>query len=233
MSFHFGVTASEPMLLGSPPSPQFVANQQHNRHLPAYLMGDSVSQHRTTVQHSSGSAVGASSPPKSSVQHSFGKSSTAATTMNVGSLSANRRQAPPTAGLWTTPGPPQPAQNGSNSFTAMPFGKAIHANDVAVMPCSSSTPGGPAQTSTPLQSHSLPIASTALFTEQLKGTPLSGGTLFSPAQVDPFFSQGTDLKHDDVLDGTWVTVFGYPQGVASSLLHYFAQCGHLERHVVG
>lgn len=31
----------------------------------------------------------------------------------------------------------------------------------------------------------------------------------SPAQVDPFYSQGESLSSDDHLDQTWVTVFGY------------------------
>ncbi|KAA8588402.1 hypothetical protein FQN60_001596 [Etheostoma spectabile] len=31
----------------------------------------------------------------------------------------------------------------------------------------------------------------------------------SPAQVDPFYSQGESLSSDDQLDQAWVTVFGY------------------------
>lgn len=31
----------------------------------------------------------------------------------------------------------------------------------------------------------------------------------SPAQVDPFYSQGESLSSDDYLDQTWITVFGY------------------------
>lgn len=31
----------------------------------------------------------------------------------------------------------------------------------------------------------------------------------SPAQVDPFYSQGESLSSEDQLDQTWVTVFGY------------------------
>lgn len=30
----------------------------------------------------------------------------------------------------------------------------------------------------------------------------------SPAQVDPFYSQGEALSSEDLLDQTWVTVFG-------------------------
>ncbi|KAG7254615.1 hypothetical protein CRUP_000484 [Coryphaenoides rupestris] len=37
-------------------------------------------------------------------------------------------------------------------------------------------------------------------------TPLLG--VLSPAQVDPFYSQGEALSSEDQLDQTWVTVFG-------------------------
>ncbi|MEQ2285842.1 hypothetical protein AMECASPLE_036107 [Ameca splendens] len=40
------------------------------------------------------------------------------------------------------------------------------------------------------------------------GTGIQQGC-FSPAQVDPFYSQGDSLSSDDQLDQTWVTVFGY------------------------
>lgn len=33
-------------------------------------------------------------------------------------------------------------------------------------------------------------------------------TTLSPAQVDPFFTQGDTLSSEDALDDTWVTVFG-------------------------
>ncbi len=33
-------------------------------------------------------------------------------------------------------------------------------------------------------------------------------TTLSPAQVDPFFTQGDALSSEDQLDDTWVTVFG-------------------------
>jgi len=53
----------------------------------------------------------------------------------------------------------------------------------------------------------------------------------SPAQADPFYTQG-DLKSDDQLDGTWVTVFGFPPGATSFILQQFAQYGTILKHVV-
>ncbi|KAK0060379.1 nucleoporin NUP53 [Biomphalaria pfeifferi] len=53
----------------------------------------------------------------------------------------------------------------------------------------------------------------------------------SPAQVDPFYTQ-EDLKSDDVLDETWVTVFGFPSGATSFILQQFSQYGTILKHVI-
>jgi len=53
----------------------------------------------------------------------------------------------------------------------------------------------------------------------------------SPAQADPFYTQG-DLKSDDHFDGTWVTVFGFPPGATSFILQQFSQYGTILKHVV-
>lgn len=53
----------------------------------------------------------------------------------------------------------------------------------------------------------------------------------SPAQSDPFYTQG-DLKADDVLDETWVTVFGFPPGATSFILQQFSQYGTILKHVI-
>uniref|UniRef100_A0AAY4EP63 Nucleoporin NUP53 n=1 Tax=Denticeps clupeoides TaxID=299321 RepID=A0AAY4EP63_9TELE len=54
----------------------------------------------------------------------------------------------------------------------------------------------------------------------------------SPAQVDPFFTQGDALSSDDHLDETWVTVFGFPPASASYILMQFAQYGNILKHVM-
>ncbi|MCI4378847.1 hypothetical protein PGIGA_G00220950 [Pangasianodon gigas] len=53
----------------------------------------------------------------------------------------------------------------------------------------------------------------------------------SPAQVDPFFTQGDALSSEDQLDETWVTVFGFPPASASYILLQFAQYGNILKHV--
>ncbi|XP_060944273.1 nucleoporin NUP35 [Limanda limanda] len=54
----------------------------------------------------------------------------------------------------------------------------------------------------------------------------------SPAQVDPFYSQGESLSSDDQLDQTWVTVFGFPPASASYILLQFAQYGNIIKHTM-
>ncbi|XP_053733963.1 nucleoporin NUP35 isoform X1 [Synchiropus splendidus] len=54
----------------------------------------------------------------------------------------------------------------------------------------------------------------------------------SPAQVDPFYSQGESLSADDQLDQTWVTVFGFPPASASYILLQFAQYGNILKHMM-
>ncbi|NP_001079756.1 nucleoporin 35kDa L homeolog [Xenopus laevis] len=57
-------------------------------------------------------------------------------------------------------------------------------------------------------------------------------TTLSPAQMDPFYTQGDALTSDDQLDDTWVTVFGFPQASASYILLQFAQYGNIIKHVM-
>uniref|UniRef100_A0A3Q3VUH2 Nucleoporin NUP53 n=1 Tax=Mola mola TaxID=94237 RepID=A0A3Q3VUH2_MOLML len=54
----------------------------------------------------------------------------------------------------------------------------------------------------------------------------------SPAQADPFYSQGESLSSDDQLDQTWVTVFGFPPASASYILLQFAQYGNILKHMM-
>ncbi|XP_056435658.1 nucleoporin NUP35 isoform X1 [Gadus chalcogrammus] len=61
--------------------------------------------------------------------------------------------------------------------------------------------------------------------------PGSVGVL-SPAQVDPFYSQGEALSSEDQLDQTWVTVFGFPPASASYILLQFSQYGNILHHTM-
>ncbi|CAF0718649.1 unnamed protein product [Brachionus calyciflorus] len=52
----------------------------------------------------------------------------------------------------------------------------------------------------------------------------------SPTQVDPFYTYGEQIKPDDKLDDTWITVFGFPQSATSYVLQEFSNYGQILRH---
>lgn len=86
---------------------------------------------------------------------------------------------------------------------------------------------------TPLNTHrqSFPVVHTPL-SARGASTPGVQQLCMSPAQVDPFYSQGESLSSDDQLDQTWVTVFGFPPASASYILLQFAQYGNILRHTM-
>ncbi|KAF0026966.1 hypothetical protein F2P81_021703 [Scophthalmus maximus] len=65
---------------------------------------------------------------------------------------------------------------------------------------------------------------------ELQGVQQQQQVCLSPAQVDPFYSQGETLSSDDQLDQTWITVFGFPPASASYILLQFAQYGNILKH---
>ena len=60
---------------------------------------------------------------------------------------------------------------------------------------------------------------------------LPANSLLSPAQVDPFYTQGEELTPEDTLDQCWVTVFGFPPNSVSFILDQFSQYGTILHHV--
>ncbi|XP_068602492.1 nucleoporin NUP35 [Brachionichthys hirsutus] len=88
---------------------------------------------------------------------------------------------------------------------------------------------------TPLNSHGqcFPVTQSPL-SALGASTPGTGvqPLCLSPAQVDPFYSQGDSLSSDDQLDQTWVTVFGFPPASASYILLQFAQYGNILKHTM-
>ncbi|XP_065918651.1 nucleoporin NUP35-like [Dysidea avara] len=55
----------------------------------------------------------------------------------------------------------------------------------------------------------------------------------SPAQIDPFYTQGEDLlTGNDLYQQCWVTVYGFPPASASFILEQFAQYGTILKHVI-
>ncbi|XP_035460336.1 nucleoporin NUP35 isoform X3 [Scophthalmus maximus] len=91
---------------------------------------------------------------------------------------------------------------------------------------------------TPLSAHrqSFPVMQSPLSARQAStpGTSVQQQqqVCLSPAQVDPFYSQGETLSSDDQLDQTWITVFGFPPASASYILLQFAQYGNILKHTM-
>ncbi|XP_069622431.1 nucleoporin NUP35-like isoform X2 [Ranitomeya imitator] len=62
-------------------------------------------------------------------------------------------------------------------------------------------------------------------------TMIQSRKALSPAQLDPFHTQGDALTSNNHLDDTWVTVYGFPQASSSYILLQFAQYGNIIKHV--
>ncbi|XP_065051251.1 nucleoporin NUP35-like [Rhopilema esculentum] len=60
-------------------------------------------------------------------------------------------------------------------------------------------------------------------------SPRIDGVIQSPAQVDPFYTQGERLTTNDMLDERWVTVFGFPFSMVGYILEQFSQYGLIEK----
>jgi nuclear pore complex protein Nup53 len=64
----------------------------------------------------------------------------------------------------------------------------------------------------------------------VEGDGMSQVSPTSPAQLDPFYSQGETLGSGDNAHECWVTVFGFPAAAASYVLEQFSQYGTILRH---
>ncbi|XP_025704787.1 nucleoporin NUP35 isoform X3 [Callorhinus ursinus] len=192
---------SEPMMLGSPTSPKPGVNAQF---LPGFLMGDLPAPVTPQPRSISGPSVG-----------------------------IMEMRSPLLAGG----SPPQPVVPAHKDKSGAPPVRSIY-DDIS----------SPGLGSTPLTSRRQPNIS--VMQSPLVGvmtttpTPGTGQSMFSPAnigqprkttlspaQLDPFYTQGDSLTSEDHLDDTWVTVFGFPQASASYILLQFAQYGNILKHV--
>ncbi|NWQ61256.1 NUP35 protein, partial [Neopipo cinnamomea] len=200
--FYILFSGAEPMTLGSPTSPKQGAGAQF---LPGFLMGDLPAP--VTPQ------------PRALCGPSVGVMETRSPLLAGGS-------------------PPQPVVPTHKDKGGAPPVRSIY--DELSSPGLGSTPltsGRPANFSL-TQSPSVGILpstpgtgrSSSMFSPASIGQPRK--TTLSPAQLDPFYTQGDSLTSEDQLDDTWVTVFGFPQASASYILLQFAQYGNILKHVM-
>ncbi|KAF5910659.1 hypothetical protein HPG69_004748 [Diceros bicornis minor] len=240
------IPGSEPMMLGSPTSPKPGVNAQF---LPGFLMGDLPAPVTPQPRSISGPSVGVmemrspllagGSPPQPVVPAHKDKSGAPPVRSIYDDISSpglgstpltSRKQSPLVGVMTTTPG------TGCLSYL-----KSMHDNILIVVKGKS----------TGLKILFLLLENLGYMTKweiwikefqklfnhgQSMFSPASIGqprkTTLSPAQLDPFYTQGDSLTSEDHLDDTWVTVFGFPQASASYILLQFAQYGNILKHVM-
>ncbi|XP_052802340.1 nucleoporin NUP35-like [Mya arenaria] len=211
-----GHHGSEPMAMGTPTSPVSPGSGHTSQYLPSYLLGDSMSHSPVSSRLWSG---GSGSPPRSSHRPSSltsqSSSHHATPRLDTSIRGKEKAGAPPIRSLLQTT---SPAQSGS----ASPF----------------STPSQYSSRNAGLSTPAPPTTGlSANLHETIYHTPDQGGlgvsrVFMSPAQIDPFYTQGESLTTDDFLDETWITVFGFPPPAASYVLQQFSQYGNILKHVI-
>ncbi|XP_053327092.1 nucleoporin NUP35 isoform X2 [Spea bombifrons] len=123
--------------------------------------------------------------------------------------------------------PPQPVVPTHKDKSGAPPVRSIY--DEIPSPCLGSTPLT-TRKPTPLSGAMPSTPGTASSVFSPSAMAHSRKATFSPAQLDPFYTQGEALTSDDQLDDTWVTVFGFPQASAPYILVQFALYGNIIKH---
>lgn len=133
---------------------------------------------------------------------------------------------PPVEGLYDKPAPVS-----VKSSTPLYMGRSPERRQLNFSQIRSSSRPGTAAAVTPSMGtlHNTPIASMAPDTMVPMSTQR---TPPSPAQMDPFYTQGENLTSDDRYDEHCVTVFGFPKEASAFILEQFSQYGTVLRHVI-
>ncbi|XP_005110349.1 nucleoporin NUP35 [Aplysia californica] len=201
------------MMSLSPSSPGQHAPSHSSPFLPGYLLGDHPSHHHAVSSPRLWSSGSSQSPgPKSSAVH-FTPSGPGLVRRD----STRKVGGPPVKSLYSS----------SAADTSVQGGFAVHGHSQSSPALRNLSVSSPAPPTTGL--FQMPGGSRGDTSVSGLGVPQT--MPLSPAQADPFYTQG-DLKSDDQLDETWVTVFGFPPGATSFILQQFSQYGTVLKHVV-
>ncbi|KAK2154866.1 hypothetical protein LSH36_255g01006 [Paralvinella palmiformis] len=219
----------EPMSLGSPQSPLSSGGHTQNQYLPAFLMGEPTPAltSPTSTRIWQGSTT---SPPQMISHHrsswgspssSLNQSQTSARTMfaqspRVEPRASGRKEkagAPPVQGLF------------ESMHTATPSSGRKMMLDVSQSSSFRQTPNVYNTITPGLHTPGGANTSVSQYGQPPKTPP-------SPAQRDPFYTQGDNLKAQDDLDETWITVFGFPPAATSYILQQFSQYGSIVKRVI-
>ncbi|XP_067654547.1 nucleoporin NUP35-like [Haliotis asinina] len=200
----------EPML-ASPSSPGT------HQYLPGYLLGDSV-QHGISPAGPRLWSTGGHSPQKNPSFTSPPGGATSGTPRDL-SRTKDKGGAPPVKSLFLSPGADVSYSTpGSQSFTSQ-----VPSRTTATPASRGVSPGPPTSGLFPGATTPKPTGESFIIPPSKIPT--------SPAQMDPFYTQGDSLKAEDILDETWVTVFGFPPAATSFIVQQFSQYGNIMKHV--
>ncbi|XP_071853520.1 nucleoporin NUP35-like isoform X2 [Apostichopus japonicus] len=236
MNLHASPVA-EPMALGSPPQNQGLHQSfshpagQASGFLPGYLMGEpghSVSPSSSRLWSASRSPSRGLTPSSLGPKDSTSRSGINASTKDHGN-------APPVAGLYDHVDSPHHLGL-TPHHVATPERKRL---DSPAMNALSSSFSRQVSEATPRQLQSQSSVAPSSLSRSFSQTPqsrslglMSPPARSSPAQIDPFYTQGEAIIPDTELDQTWVTIFGFPPSAASYILQQFSQYGNIQKHVV-
>ncbi|XP_038053352.1 nucleoporin NUP35-like isoform X2 [Patiria miniata] len=232
MSQSYGHASSlEPMTLGSPTSmgsSHQVPGSHSNLFLPGYLMGEmgpSVSPSSSRLWSSS-----RSSPPRGVTPSTLGprdggsglgrSDSRMSQRPAVTRTPKDKTGAPPVAGLFDN----VDALKGSPAVGGV-YGETPEKRQLDLSMSKTPLPTSSYAAGTPANSRMFSPAQTPQSQFGARQTPSS------PAQIDPFYTQGEAITPDVQLDETWITIFGFPPAATSYVLQQFSQYGSIVRHV--
>ncbi|NXE20675.1 NUP35 protein, partial [Ardeotis kori] len=200
--FVFINTGAEPMTLGSPTSPKPGANAQF---LPGFLMGDLPAPVAPQPRALSGPSVGV-------MEMRSPLLAGGSPPQPVVPTPKDKSGAPPVRSIYD--------ELSSPGLGSTPLTSRRPVSGLAYLSCKSNL----------FKKCHFKLTASSMFSPASIGQPRK--TTLSPAQLDPFYTQGESLTSEDQLDDTWVTVFGFPQASASYILLQFAQYGNILKHVM-
>lgn len=235
----------EPMMMGSPGSPlspialhnQSALNQ--SAFLPAYLMGEPSPMHSPVNRMWSSTSLTSPNKPLSAVtsknvmtspnsSHNLSAYSPATRTdhrsRELIGRGKDKSGAPPVSGLLQNTASPMPTPDRLRGFDSR--NTSLHGSfmgtpqQVADLHTSQLYTSAPSTPNTVNTSH---MNTSHMYTQHNKT---------SPAQIDPFYTQGESIKPDDELNEQWITIFGFPSAATSFILQQFSQYGNILKHVV-
>lgn len=239
------MSSPEPMTLGSPTQSPGQSNNV-NQFMPQFLMGDQPSRPNQQMNQSKlwQANNATNSPPRSHLgSHLFQTQSSLSRSYSLSAYDAKPHLERPESTYGSNYNPITPINERTLGSTSI-LGSNLNQTQNAP-----SIPGGPPinRLADMMSKPTFPNSNSNLFNtpndsrstsffqdtkQDLPFTPNSHSRVSppSPTQIDPFYTYGEQIKVDDKLDDTWITVFGFPQSATSYVLQEFSIYGQIVRH---